>query len=186
MRPLITIKGWMVGRNWCASMSGLFCSKMNALLIFSPHHPPCRYHIKYVCSQSLSGSMLCTHIGLVPWSLRITGCQSCSFDYDKDYNHYDEDSDCWHWYWWWWRWWWCTGQIENTEPPSWSTPLQVWHKYLTLFQLQLAMYLFSLRAALTLLTYLMKNYLFPQTDWDDGNDKDKLCSLLRQELFIFH
>ena len=56
----------------------------------------------------------------------------------------------------------CTGLNHWTEPPSWSTRLQVWPKYLTLFQLRLAIYLFSFPAALTLLTYLVKIYHFPQ------------------------
>ena len=50
-----------------------------------------------------------------------------------------------------------------TEAPSWSTRLHVvWPKYLTLFQLRLAIYLFSFLPALTLLTYLVKIYHFPQ------------------------
>ena len=67
--------------------------------------------------------------------------------------------------------WWCMGLNHWTEAPSWSTPLQVWPKYLTLFQLRLAIYLFSFLAALTLLTYLVKIYLLLETGWDDQSNK---------------
>ena len=77
--------------------------------------------------------------------MEITNTIGVNFD-----DEYDDEDDA------------CMGLNHWTEPPSWSR-LRVWPKYLTLFQLRLAIYLFSFLATLTLLTYFVKIYHFPQT-----------------------
>ena len=61
-----------------------------------------------------------------------------------------------------------------TEPPSWSTPLQDSPKYLTLFQLRLAIYLFSFSYCLDT-AYIFEENLSFASKKDEVTEITKIC-----------